>query len=92
LIHRGRTEIIADILGALTQGEATTTEMMYGTYLTFDQASSYLRYMVERDLVSLDAGTKLYAITKKGAELLDISEGVANLVAIAPFDKIGASY
>ena len=90
--QRGRTEIIADILGALTKKAATTTEVMYGTILTFEQASSYLRYLVERNLVSLNKGTKLYTITGKGAELLDVSEGVANLVAIAPFDKVGASF
>jgi len=65
---------------------------MCGTFLTFDQASSYLRYLVEKNLVSLNNGTKLYTIKEKGAELLDVSDGAANLIDIAPFDKVGASF
>ena len=65
---------------------------MHGTFTSFDQARNYLGYLVERNLVSFDAGTRHYAITDRGEELLDISEGLANLVAIAPFDKVGAAF
>jgi len=89
---RGRTEIIADILQALANGGATKTKIMYGAFLSFEQADDYLRYLAERELVHFDEASRRFTITRRGMKLLDVSEGTANLVALAPFDKVGASF
>jgi predicted transcriptional regulator len=92
MIHRSRTEIIASVLQTLANGGATRAEVMYGSFLTFEQATDHLSYLAERNLISCNARTSRYSLTKRGMELLDLSEGTANLVAIAPFDKVGASF
>jgi predicted transcriptional regulator len=88
---RARTEVITDILQTLTQGPSTMTKIMYGAFLSFNQARDCLRYLAEKNLVSFDAANRLYIITSRGVDLLDTSVGAANLVAMAPFDRVGAS-
>jgi predicted transcriptional regulator len=92
LRHRSRTEIIADILQTLANGASTKTRVMYGAFLSFGEVSDYLSYLVEKDLVSFDDAKMRYGLTSRGAELLDAFEGITNLVAIAPFDRVGASF
>jgi predicted transcriptional regulator len=92
LRHRSKSEIIADILQTLANGGATQTRIMYGVFLSFSEATDHLHYLTERNLVSFDGTRKRYVITSKGMELLDAFEGTANLVEIAPFDRVGASF
>ena len=90
--NRTRSEIIADILLTLARSAATETKIMYNVMLSFGQLKEHLRYLIERNLIEFDPRARLYLITEKGTKLLDASEGVSNLVEIAPFDKIGASF
>ena len=90
--QRSRTEIIADILQVLANGGATRTRVMYGSYLTFGEATDYLQYLVGRNLISFEEALMSYVLTSRGAELLDAFEGITNLIAIAPFDRVGASF
>ena len=84
--------MIADILQTLVGRESTRTRIMYGAFLSFSQANDFLQYLIERDLVTFDRRTRHYAITARGRDLLDRAESMSNLVAIAPFDKVGANF
>jgi predicted transcriptional regulator len=92
LKKRTRSEIIADILLTLANGAATRTRVMYNVFLTFEQVTDYLHYLLDRSLIEFDQGAKLYRITTRGMELLDACEGASNLTQIAPFDRVGASF
>jgi predicted transcriptional regulator len=89
---RTRTEVIADILRTAANGEATTTQVMYSSFLSYAQALDFLNYLVERNLLNFEKDTRNYCLTDKGSELLEKYEGISNLIALAPFDRIGASF
>ena len=65
---------------------------MYGSFLSFAEVTDYLRYLVERNLISFEEEKMRYVLTSRGMELLDAFEGITNLVTIAPFDRVGASF
>jgi predicted transcriptional regulator len=92
LRNRSRSEIIADILQTLANGGAKKTKVMYGAFLSFGQVTDYLHYLVDRNLILFDEARRRYLITRRGMELLDAFEGMTNLVDIAPFDRVGASF
>jgi predicted transcriptional regulator len=92
LRYRTRTEIITDILRALSRGSATKTKLMHDTFLSFSQAQDFLSYLVEKRLVNLDRRYSRYTLSERGMELVDVAEGAENLIALAPFDKVGAFF
>jgi predicted transcriptional regulator len=92
LRYRSRTEIIADILRDLCRGDATKTEIMHDTFLNISQAQDFLGYLVDRGLVGFDRMSSRYRLSGRGMELLDLSEGFGNLIELAPFDRVGASF
>jgi len=92
LNSRSRTEIIANILVSLSRGNKTRTEVMHDAFLSFAQATDYLSYLMDKDLATLETRRKCYVLTERGRCLIDSFEGMWNLVEIAPFDKVGASF
>ena len=80
--RRTRIEIILSILENSVEG-ASKTRIVYGSNLNFNLASRYLSLLLEKDLISVDAGDKrIYRTTEKGAELL--KKGKEILIEIEP--------
>lgn len=77
-IHRGRLDIIADILNAAFAG-ARKTHIMYRCNLSFKQLKRYLSFLLKRGLLypifdSKDPNPELFEITDKGKEFLKAYE------------------
>ncbi len=77
--YRSRTEIIAMMLQAATQG-ATKTRIMYRAYLSYAQLKEYLKLLEEGGLVNYEAGTALYKLTQKGLDFLHTYDRMTELV------------
>ncbi len=77
--YRSRTEIIAMMLQAASQG-ATKTRIMYRAYLSFAQLKEYLKLLEESGLVAYEAGTMLYKLTERGLEFLHTYDKMTELV------------
>ena len=92
LNSRSRTGIIANILVSLSRGNKTRTEVMHDAFLSFAQATDYLSYLMDKDLATLETRGKRYVLTERCRCLIDSFEGMGNLVEMAPFDKVGASF
>jgi len=72
--HRGRLDIIADILGA-SSSNVRKTYLMYRCNLSFKQLSYYLKFLLNKNLLTpVDencvSNTSLFKITDKGKEFL----------------------
>ena len=52
------------VLGA--KGGATTLNVMYEVYLSYDQARHYLIELLQGRMIDRDVGTKKYKVTEKG--------------------------
>jgi len=79
--YRSRTDIIAAILQAATQG-ATKTRIMYGAYLSYAQVKEYLAFLQEKNLISYEQGTGLYKLTQNGMNLLRTYEGISDMISL----------
>lgn len=82
--HRGRLDIIADILGA-SRGGAKRTFLMYQCNLSFRQLKAYSHYLVRQGLLHKtleDYGSRSgsYEVTEKGREFLRAYEGLKSLM------------
>jgi predicted transcriptional regulator len=79
--YRSRTDIIAMILRAASNG-ATKTRIMYGAYLSYAQVKEYLSFLIEKNLISYEEGTGLYKLTEGGMKLLRTYEGISDLISV----------
>jgi predicted transcriptional regulator len=79
--YRSRTDIIAMILQAAMKG-ATKTRLMYSAYLSYAQVQEYLRYLVERKLVSLEETTHAYTLTEQGLHFLKVYDEISEIVSM----------
>jgi len=83
---RSRIEIIADILRLLRLGNTGKTQITYYASLRQDQATKYIRNLMEAELLE-DAGEEMglpsYRITRKGLAILSLVE---NLKEMLPAD------
>lgn len=82
--HRGRLDIIADILGA-SVGQVRKTHLMYQCNLSFKQLRYYLAFLLKKQLlhaVADDEGSNpgLFKITDKGKEFLRAYKGLKGLM------------
>ena len=76
-ITRKHTENKALILEAIraygtnsARGGATTLNVMYEVYLSYDQARHYLIELLKGKMIEQDVGTKKYMVTEKGIHYL----------------------
>lgn len=72
--HRGRLDIIADILG-VSFGGVRKTYLMYRCNLSFRQLSYYLKFLLNKNLLKIQDKDKisnpgLFETTDKGREFL----------------------
>lgn len=81
--HRGRLDIIADILEA-SHGGTRKTYLMYRCNMSFKQLKHYLDFLLRKELldeindVDLDLG--IFRTTDKGKEFLKVYNGLKSLV------------
>jgi predicted transcriptional regulator len=79
--YRSRTDIIAMILRAATNG-ATKTRIMYVAYLSYAQVKEYLSFLIEKNLILYEEGTGLYKLTENGMKLLHVYEGISDMISV----------
>ncbi|NWF87640.1 hypothetical protein HXY32_07545 [Candidatus Bathyarchaeota archaeon] len=82
--HRGRLDIIADILEASYEG-TRKTYLMYRCNMSFKQLKSYLDFLIGKELLcmvngSLNPDPSLFKTTDKGKEFLKTYKGLKSLV------------
>jgi len=82
--HRGRLDIIADILGA-SFGGVRKTYLMYRCNLSFKQLKFYLEFLLHKKLLQIVSDNKtsnpgLFKITGKGKKFLEAYEGLKSLM------------
>jgi predicted transcriptional regulator len=82
--HRGRLDIIADILEA-SYCEARKTYLMYRCNMSFKQLKYYLDFLLRKELLDtiaedVNPNSGLFKITDKGKMFLDAYKGLKALV------------
>jgi predicted transcriptional regulator len=82
--HRGRLDIIADILEASYEG-TRKTYLMYRCNMSFKQLKNYLDFLLGKELLcmvngSLNPDPNLFKITNKGKEFLKTYKGLKSMV------------
>jgi len=82
--HRGRLDVIADILEA-SQGGAKKTYLMYRCNMSFRQLKHYLDFLLRKELLHKitengDSNPGLFKITDKGREFLKAYNGLKSLM------------
>lgn len=83
--HRGRLDIIADMLDA-SSGGVRKTYLMYRCNLSFRQLKRYLDFMVERGLLQMiiqfdgDSNSSLFKVTDKGRRFLKAYKSLMGLM------------
>ncbi|MCK4313321.1 hypothetical protein KAW04_01015 [Candidatus Bathyarchaeota archaeon] len=82
--HRGRLDIVADILNA-SFGGARKTHLMYRCNLSFKQLKYYLEFLLRIGLLhfadpSKGSNPSFFAITDKGREFLEAYKGLKGLM------------
>jgi predicted transcriptional regulator len=79
--YRGREEIFASILqSAATDNGIIRTKIMYNSFLFFLQLRSYLEPLIDNELLTYERPNKVYKITKKGFEFLEIYNKMSDLL------------
>jgi predicted transcriptional regulator len=78
--YRSRFEIASTILTAASEGNATKTRLMYGSFLSFGQINEYLAFLLGNTLISKNEETRMYALTEKGMRFLHVYEELTKLV------------
>jgi len=82
--HRGRLDIVADILNA-SFGGARKTHLMYRCNLSFKQLKYYLEFLLRIGLLHFADNSKrsnpsFFAVTDKGREFLEAYKGLKGLM------------
>ena len=81
LKYRSRTDIIAMILQSAASG-ATKTRIMYSAYLSYAQVKEYLSFLLQRDLIRYEEGSRLYKLSERGMKVLEAYEGISGMIAL----------
>jgi len=72
-LHRGRLEIVKDLLSVCAGGKRVRkTRMMYGANLSYASLCKYLNECLELGLV--ECSERFYGITEKGERFLELYE------------------
>jgi predicted transcriptional regulator len=82
--HRGRLDIIADMLNA-SHGGVKKTYLMYRCNLSFKQLKHYLDFMLKKRLIIAvvqvgDSNPGLFEVTDKGKEFLKTYKNLKALI------------
>ncbi|MBS7608245.1 MAG: winged helix-turn-helix domain-containing protein [Candidatus Bathyarchaeia archaeon] len=78
--HRGRLDIISDILEA-SRRKVRKTQLMYRCNLSFKQVEHYLGFLLERKLLChVDGDPCTFKITSKGERFLQAYKSLLRLM------------
>ena len=83
--RRNEMDIYAEILSLANEGGAKKTVMVYQANLNFAIINRYLSSLLERDMLELDADSKIYETTDKGIKFLNHYEEISKLGTRGPF-------
>lgn len=72
---RNRTEIISTILETC-KGGSKRTEIMFASYLPFDQVNEYLDELVMNGLLAYNPHKRMYNLTSKGSRFLEFQKEI----------------
>jgi predicted transcriptional regulator len=72
---RNRTEIISTILETC-KGSSKRTEIMFASYLPFEQVNEYLHELVMNDLLAYNPHKMVYTLTPKGSRFLECQKEI----------------
>lgn len=79
MINRAWRDVIADIL-EVAKGGANQTSIMYRSFLSYSMVKEYFDLLLQSGLLSYDKKTKLYDVTNKGVEFLELYKKMNALV------------
>lgn len=84
--HRGRLDIIADILSS-SVGGVRKTSIMYKCNLSFKQLEVYMRFLMRKDLLRMFARresreTRFFETTEQGMDFLRAYRNLEALMSI----------
>jgi predicted transcriptional regulator len=83
MINRDKYLIMRNILNLLSSESRSSTRIIYACRISNDQHKNYLGKMIDMGLVHLNDGRpRLYTITGKGMELLEV---LTNIHELCPF-------
>jgi predicted transcriptional regulator len=79
--YRSRTEIIASILETTARENAAgITRLMFICFLSYPQIKSYLEILMKDQLLRRNDQDKVYRITVKGRQFLDLYSKMADML------------
>lgn len=79
--YRSRFEIVAKMLQSAVGG-ATKTRLMYEGFLSHNQMSEYLEFMLHRKLIVLRDDKKHYVPTEKGLRFLEMYGQIKDAMSV----------
>jgi predicted transcriptional regulator len=82
--YRDRTELFASILEATNDVITNRTQLMYRTFLSYEQLKQYLSILTENHLIEFRATEQCYKATEKGQQFLDLYRKMGKLVDNIP--------
>ena len=78
---RGRLEVIEDILKvAENPNGANKTKLVYMSNLNFNRLSSFMKFLLEKDLLEKRGDENVYFITVKGREFLKQLDKMSKMI------------
>ena len=80
MIYRSRVDIVSQILDAANGGRVTKTNIMYKTFLGYNQVKQQLAILTEKDLLRYDEDTRTFKTTEKGLRFLQIYNLIADMI------------
>ena len=79
--YRDRTEIITLILASASRMNGVLkTRIMYEAFLSFSQVEEYIALLLRNSLLEHDELKKTYKTTEKGLRLLELYNGLPEIV------------
>ncbi|HZD35485.1 MAG TPA: winged helix-turn-helix domain-containing protein [Nitrososphaeraceae archaeon] len=72
---RNRTEIISTILETC-KGSSKRAEIMFASYLPFEQVNEYLDELVMNGLLAYNPHKRVYNLTSKGSRFLEFQKEI----------------
>jgi predicted transcriptional regulator len=81
--YRSRNDIIAQMLHCVSDRDATVTRIMYQSFLSYAQIKQYLHILTEREFVEYNSARRLYKITKRGSQFLELYKNIDELLDVA---------
>jgi len=79
MLNRGWRDVVADILETAKDG-ANQTTIMYNSFLSYTMLKGYFDLLLQARLITYDKNTKLYNITERGTQFLELYNSMNKLV------------